>query len=141
MRNQVLIIIVVAAAFLFTAGCTGNFPSVTPGGASTIPSPGPTVTMPPGQSVIIQVNEKDTSYATIPIVFAGGEGQMATKDILVRVTRSDGEVIIEHLPPEKGAELIVQGTREPDRIEVYVTLNTGVTYKVIDQLLPYRTRG
>jgi hypothetical protein len=36
---------------------------------------------------------------------------------------------------------VFQGTRETDRIEVWVTLNTGIQYKVIDQLLPYRTRG
>ncbi|MDD1711107.1 MAG: hypothetical protein LUQ37_09395 [Methanoregulaceae archaeon] len=141
MQNQLLIIIAVAMGFLFTAGCTGNFPSVTPDGSLSVPSPGPTVTMPSGQSVTVQVNEKDTSYATITVIFAGGEGQMATKDILVRVTRADGEVIIEHLPVEKGAELIIQGTKDTDRIEVYATLNTGVTYKIIDQLLPYRTRG
>jgi len=35
----------------------------------------------------------------------------------------------------------IQGTKESDRIEVYVTLNTGKTYKIIDQLVPYRTRG
>jgi hypothetical protein len=141
MQNQVLIIIAVAVALLFTAGCTGNFPSVIPGESPSVPTPGPTVTMPPGQSVTVQVNEKDTSYATITVIFSGGEGQMATKDILVRVTRPDGEVIIEHLPAEKGAELIIQGTKDTDRIEVYVTLNTGYTYKIIDQLLPYRTRG
>ena len=141
MQNQVLIIIAMAMAFLFTAGCTGNFPSITPGGSPSVPSPGPTVTMPSGQSVTVQVNEKDTSYATITVIFSGGEGQIATKDILVRVTRADGEVIIEHLPVEKGAELIIQGTKDTDRIEVYATLNTGVTYKIIDQLLPYRTRG
>jgi hypothetical protein len=99
------------------------------------------VTLPPGKTVTVQVNEKDTSYATITVIFSGGEGQIATKDIVVRVTRADGEVVIEHLPAEKGAELIIQGTKDTDRIEVYVTLNTGDTYKIMDQLLPYRTRG
>jgi hypothetical protein len=141
MQNQVLIIIAVAMAFLFTAGCSGNFPSVTPDGSPSVPSPGPTVTMPSGQSVTVQVNEKDPINAKITVIFAGGEGQMATKDIRVRVTRADGEVIIEHLPAEKGAELIIDGTKDTDRIEVYATLNTGVTYKIIDQLVPYRTRG
>ncbi|MDD1707792.1 MAG: hypothetical protein LUQ33_01305 [Methanoregulaceae archaeon] len=141
MQNQVLIIIAVAMAFLFTAGCIGNTPSEPPSGSSSVPTPEPTFTLPPGQSVTIQVNEKDPIYDTISVIFSGGEGQMATKDIRVRVTRADGEVIIEHLPAEKGAELIVKGTKDTDRIEVYVTLNTGITYKVIDQLLPHRTRA
>jgi len=99
------------------------------------------MTLPPGQSVVIQVNEKDTSYAKISVIFSGGEGQVATKDILVRVTRPDGVVLIGHLNPVKGDELILQGSRDTDRIEVFVTMNTGVTYKVIDRHLPYRTRG
>jgi hypothetical protein len=138
MLNRVLILITVAAAFLFTAGCTSDVPgNIT----TSVPTPGPIMTLPPGQSVAIQVNEKDTSFATISVIFSGGEGQVATKDILVRVTRPDGEVMIGHLRPVKGDELILQGTKETDRIEVFVTMNTGVTYKVIDKLLPYRTRG
>jgi hypothetical protein len=137
MQNRVLILLTVVAAFLFTAGCT----SIPEDSASSVLTPGPTMTLPPGQSVFIQVNEKDTSYATISVIFSGGEGQVATKDILVRVTRPDGEVMIGHLHPVKGEELVLQGSRDTDRIEVFVTLNTGVTYKVIDKLVPYRTRG
>ncbi len=108
---------------------------------SPVPTPEPVQTLPLGKDVIIQINEKDTSYATITILFSGGEGQIAVRDILIRVTRPDGVVITEHLHPEKGAEVTIQGSRNTDRIEVYVTLNTGIQYKVIDTLLPYRTRG
>ncbi len=143
MQNFVLILIIVTAAFLLTAGCTSVIPDtpVIPNNSSSVSTPGPTMTLPPGQSVVIQVNEKDTSYATISVVFSGGEAQVATKDILVRVTRPDGEVLVGHLRPVKGDELVLQGSRDTDRIEVFVTLNSGVTYKVIDRLLPYRTRG
>lgn len=143
MQNFVLILITVAAAFLLTSGCTSVIPDtpVIPNNSSSVATPGPTMTLPPGQSVVIQVNEKDTSYATISVVFSGGEAQVTTKDILVRVTRPDGEVLIGHLRPVKGDDLVLQGSRDTDRIEVFVTLNSGVTYKVIDRLLPYRTRG
>ena len=143
MQNLVLILVTVAAALLLTAGCTSVIPDtpVIPNNSSSVQSPGPTMTLPPGQTVSIQVNEKDTSYAKISVIFSGGEGQVATKDILVRVTRPDGEVLIGHLRPVKGDELILQGSMDTDRIEVFVTMNTGVTYKVIDRLLPYRTRG
>lgn len=143
MQNFVLILITVTTAFLLSAGCTSVIPDtpVIPNNSSSVSTPGPTMTLPPGQSVVIQVNEKDTSYATISVVFSGGEAQVATKDILVRVTRPDGEVLIGHLRPVKGDELVLQGSRDTDRIEVFVTLNSGVTYKVIDRLLPYRTRG
>ena len=122
---------------LLSAGCTGILPER----EGSVPAPGPVQTLPPGKDVTIQINEKDTSYATVTVIFSGGEGQIAVRDILVRVTHPDGTVLSGHLPPVKGEELVLQGTRGTDRIEVWVTLNTGITYKVIDRLLPYRTRG
>lgn len=119
----------------------GGSGSLSPGNSQGTLVPGPTVTLPPEQTVEIQINEKDPIYATIPVFFAGGKGQVAVKDIVVRVTRADGKVIEKHLEPLKGAELKFEGTKETDRIEAWVTLNTGSVYKVIDQLVPYRTRG
>jgi archaellum component FlaF (FlaF/FlaG flagellin family) len=125
-----------AVAFLVLAGCT------MPGtGGSSVPTPGPTQTLPPGQDITIQVNQKDPIYATITVVFAGGEGQIAVSGILVQVTRPDGSVTTEHLLPVKGNEVTFQGSRETDRVEAWVTLNTGKTYKTVDILLPFRTRG
>jgi hypothetical protein len=129
---------VLAITLLLLSGCTGTWPD---GTGPTVPTPGPVQTLPPGRDVTIQINEKDTSYATITVIFSGGEGQIAVRDILVRVTHPDGTVLTGHLPPLKGEELVLQGTRETDRIEVWVTLNTGIQYKVIDKLLLYRTRG
>jgi len=103
--------------------------------------PGPTVTLPPEHAVEIQINEKDPIYATISVIFAGGKGQVMVTDILVRVTRSDGRVTEKHLEAVKGAELKFDGTKEDDRIEAFVSLTNGNTYKVIDQIVPYRTRG
>ena len=103
--------------------------------------PGPTVTLPPEHAVEIQINEKDPIYATITVIFAGGKGQVMVTDILVRLIRSDGKVTEKHLEPVKGAELKFEGTKADDRIEAYVSLTNGNTYKVIDQLVPYRTRG
>jgi hypothetical protein len=131
--------LVLIAVLLLLSGCTT--PWSNGNGGSSVPSPGPVQTLPPGQDVTIQINEKDTSYATITILFSGGEEQIAVRDIVVRVTRPDGAVLTEHLPPVKGAEVTIQGSRETDRIEVFVTLNTGITYKIIDRLLPFRTRG
>jgi len=125
---------------LLLSGCT----TIRPNGdsISSIPSPGPIQTLPHGQNVTVQVNEKDTSYATITVIFSGGEGQIYVRDILVKVTRGDGvEVPPEHLPPMKGAEVTILGSRETDRIEVYVQLDTGEWYKIIDRLLPFKTRA
>jgi len=131
--------LVLIAVLILLSGCT------TPGsdgnGGLSVPTPGPVQSLPPGKDVTIQINEKDTSFATITVIFSGGEGQIAVSDILVQVTHPDGKVLTGHLPAEKGAELVFEGTRDTDRIEVYVTLNTGITYKIIDRLLPFRTRA
>jgi len=37
--------------------------------------------------------------------------------------------------------LVLHGTRGTDRIKVWVTLNTGSICKVIDRLLPCRSRA
>lgn len=140
----ILLFLVLSAIAL--SGCTGTRPlSPTDGSLSGYGggsfATGPTVTLPPGQNVEIQVNEKDPIYATITVIFAGGKGQIAVKDILVRVTTSDGQVTEKHLAPQKGSEVVFQGTRGDDRLEVIVTLNTGATYTIIDRIIPYRTRG
>ncbi len=144
MRDRIIVFLILALAASAFSGCTGMRPEAPyggPGAADRSLSTGPTVTLPPEQSIEIQVNEKDPIYATISVIFAGGKGQIAVKDILVRVTTSDGGVTEKHLEPVKGAEVKFQGTKGDDRLEVIVTLNTGATYTIIDRVVPYRTRG
>jgi hypothetical protein len=139
-----MLFIALLLAGVAISGCTqapGGIPSVFQGSSQDGMVPGPTVTLPPDRTVEIQINEKDPIYATITVFFSGGKGQIAVTDIMVRVTRSDGQVTTKHLEANKGAELKFDGTKEDDRIEVFVSLTNGNTYKIIDQLVPYRTRG
>jgi hypothetical protein len=138
MRSSSLMLFLAAAVLLVLAGCTTAPPVLTP--TLTVPTPEPTQTLPPGQGVTLQVNQKDPIYDTITVVFAGGEGQIAVTNILVKVTLSDGRTETKQLPPVKGDEVTFQGTRGTDRVEAWVTLNTGKTYKTVDTLLPHRTR-
>ena len=138
MRSSVLMLFLAAAVLLMLAGCTTAPPLLTP--TLTVPTPEPTQTLPPGQEVTLQVNQKDPIYDTITVVFAGGEGQIAVTNIIVKVTLSDGKTETKQLSPVKGEEVRFQGTRETDRVEAWVTLNTGKTYKTVDTLLPHRTR-
>ncbi|MDD1715213.1 MAG: hypothetical protein LUQ61_08155 [Methanoregulaceae archaeon] len=138
MRSSVLMLFLAAAVLLMLAGCTTAPPLLTP--TLTVPTPEPTQTLPPGQEVTLQVNQKDPIYDTITVVFAGGEGQIAVTNIIVKVTLSDGKTETKQLQPVKGEEVRFQGTRETDRVEAWVTLNTGKTYKTVDTLLPHRTR-
>jgi len=137
MERPFIAFALLAATLLLVAGCT----TLSPTGEPAVPTPGPVQTLPPGKDVTIQVNQKDPIYATITVIFAGGEGQIAVTDILVRVTLPDGTITTEHLPPVKGDEVVFQGSRETDRLEAWVTLNTGMTYKTLDMLVPYRTRA
>ncbi len=144
MRLLPLLCMGLLLSWVAICGCTqvpaGSAQS-TQGTAKNGMMPGPTVTLPPEHAVEIQINEKDPIYATISVIFAGGKGQVMVTDILVRVTRSDGRVTEKHLEAVKGAELKFDGTKEDDRIEAFVSLTNGNTYKVIDQIVPYRTRG
>jgi len=84
--------------------------------------------------------DKDRVYNTITVTFIGGPGQILVKNILVRVTTSDGNVqekifsIINQVAT--GASVDMKGTQGSDRVEVFVTLN-GVIYKVKDQNMVY----
>jgi hypothetical protein len=137
MKHSFIALILLAALLVLLAGCTTLPPAAVP----TVPTPEPTQSLPPGKNVTIQVNQKDPIYATITVIFAGGEGQIAVTDILVRVTTPEGTMTTEHLRPVKGDEVVFQGSRETDRLEAWVTLNTGVTYKTVDTLVPFRTRA
>jgi hypothetical protein len=84
----------------------------------------------------------------IPVIFQGGKGLAATKKIDVKLTRVDGSVQTATVGTRKGDEVELQGTRGSgsergwaDRVEVWVTMNTGQTYKIIDVLREYRSRG
>lgn len=141
-------------ALVIAAGCTGTQPSVP---AGTVPppaspqtpaslSPGPTEKMPDYNAVIVDVGEKDY-LGMIPVTFQGGMGLAATRKIEVRLTRVDGTTQTATVGTKKGDGVELQGTRgEPgmrgqaDRVEVWVTMNNGQTYKIIDTLREYRTR-
>ena len=97
--------------------------------------------------VTIDVGEKDY-LGIIPVIFQGGLGQIHVKKIDVKLTRTDGSVQTATLGSNKGDEVDLQGTRGSgsergltDRVEVWVTMDNGQTYKTNDDLREYRTRG
>jgi len=137
MERPFIAFALLAATLLLLTGCT----TLSPAGESAVPAPEPTQTLPPDKDVTLEVDQKDPIYATVTVSFAGGEGQIAVTDIELRFTRPDGTIMTEHLRPVKGDEVVFQGSRETDRLEAWVTLNTGVKYKTLDMLVPFRTRA
>ena len=98
------------------------------------------ITLPPTRFATDIRIDKDRAYSTITVTFVGGAGQVFVRDILVRVTRSDGLKEEAHIPFENqvpvGASVDLPGTKGSDRVEVYVTIN-GVIYKVRDENAVY----
>ncbi len=154
-------VIAVLVALLVAAGCTGGGGQTTPAptaaptevqtlavsttvlptaaGGST--QPGPTQTLPPATPVSFTVEKAGTYSTTIITTFDGGKGMSGVNKVDVRVTRADGTVVTGVLKPMKGETVELEGTKGTDRVEVIVTMNTGNVYTVIDQQMPYKTRG
>ena len=140
------------------AGCTSPTQAeIKPVETTTVPTPLPTTstsvatvvstplaveTLPTEQYVDIQV-EKQRPDATIHLVYNGGKGAIYVQNIMMRVTRSDGQVVEKYLndgnrKPRQGDELVIDGSRGSDHVVVFLT-SSGKTYKIYDEslALPY----
>jgi hypothetical protein len=140
------------------AGCTSPTQAeIKPIDTTTAPTPLPTrstsvatvvstplavETLPAEQFVDINV-EKQRPDATIHLVYNGGKGAIFVQNIMMRVTRSDGQVVEKYLndgnrKPRQGDELVIDGTRGSDHVVVFLT-SAGKTYKIYDEnlALPY----
>jgi len=110
--------------------------------ATVVSTPVAVETLPPGQYVNIQV-EKQRPDASIHLLYNGGEGEVFVQNIMMRVTRSDGQVEEQYLndgarKPRRGDELVMAGTRGSDQVVVFLT-SSGKTYRIFDKPieLPY----
>jgi hypothetical protein len=106
--------------------------------ATAVATPDAVETLPPDKFVDIQIS-KQRPDSSIHLLYNGGTGEIAVQNILLKVTRSDGTVTEQYLndgnrKPRRGDELVVDGTRGKDQVQVFVTSN-GRTYKVIDESL------
>ncbi len=156
------VILVVALGLVLcalSAGCTSPTQAEIKPLETTVPTPTPTTstssstatvistpvaveTLPAGQDVDIQV-EKQRPDASVHLLFNGGEGEMFVQNILMRVTRSDGQVEEQYLndgtrKPRRGDELVMAGTRGSDQVVIFLT-SAGKTYRIFDKplVLPY----
>jgi hypothetical protein len=114
----------------------------------TTPSSKPTVTMPtfvpgPPESLLIWLQEeRDPVTNMFTVIFNGGKGQRGVREIQVRLTRSDGQVITRTFKPVMvGEGVSIQGTKFTDHLEVVVSYNNGENYTVIDRVFDYKMRN
>ena len=156
----ILVIIFVLCGTLVSAGCTFSKtspPGSTPGAPSGTPvrtsTPAgsglttvPTDVIPSYNMVKVDVLPKDY-LGKILVIFQGGEGLIHVKKIDVKLTRADGSVQTATIGTKKGDQVELDGTRGEgslrgpiDRVEVWVSMDNGVTYKTNDELREYRDR-
>jgi len=97
----------------------------------------PVVTLPPAQFVDLQLT-KDRPTSEIHLLYNGGPGEIALQTVRMQVTWPDGTVTDQYMDngnqPSRGDELVIQGSRGSDHVEVWVT-SSGRIYKTIDQQL------
>jgi len=153
----VLSLVLLLCAVIVFAGCTSSPGSTTASSGSAATSgttsgtatlvTQPTDAIPDYLAVTVDVGEKDY-LGKIPVTFQGGMGQVSVKKIDVKLTRTDGSTQAATVGINKGDNVELDGTRgsgslkgQPDRVEVWVTMNSGNTYKVADVIREYRTRG
>jgi hypothetical protein len=111
----------------------------TPGPAPGILVPQPTQTIPTGQKLYFYV-QKSPITAKILVTFAGSAGHGGIQSADIRVTHPDGSVATGVILPLKGVtEIILDGSKETDRVEIIVLMSDGGTYRVYDDLVPLPT--
>jgi hypothetical protein len=106
--------------------------------STVIATPVAVDTLPAEQFVDLELTKERPDY-TLHLLYNGGKGEAFVQNILMKVTLADGTVIQQYMndgarKPQRGDELVIQGTRGSgsDRVEVFVT-SAGRTYKAIDQ--------
>jgi hypothetical protein len=101
----------------------------------------PTQALPEANKLTI-IAEKSPINLEVIVKFEGGPGKGLVQDNKVILTRSDGTITEGKLDFNRNpSELSLQGTRGTDRLQVIVTMRSGETYTIVDQLLLYRNRG
>ena len=146
-----VIMIVLLCSALAITGCTSTPtpPSATPPasgttGSGTPPASSgavlttvPTDIVPGTNQVTVDVGVKDY-LGNIEVIYQGGMGQIHVKKISAKITRADGQTQTKPLENKKGSTIELEGTKQTDRVEVWVDMDNGQTYKINDVLREYR---
>jgi hypothetical protein len=115
-----------------------SMPTATPT-TGCILTPGPVQMVPSYESVDIQVMKN--SISTDPYIittFAGGKGLGMVVQMETTVTRSNCTAVSGRVNnPLMGSNITLMGTTSTDLVVVNVTMTDGMTYTVVNRLLPF----
>lgn len=128
-----------------TAGPAGTSSSAQPAAPAAAPvsfNPEPTQ-IPPANLLVTFQADRDPITGIVTVTFTGGAGRYGVKDVDIRLTRSDGQVIARTVTiGDIGTGLTLQGTKTgDDRIEVTANYSNGDHYRIIDKILEYKRRN
>ncbi|MFA5268267.1 MAG: hypothetical protein WC379_09860 [Methanoregula sp.] len=154
----IIIPALVLVVLLAVAGCTSPEQPVTPmptpvptpeptTPAIPVPTtqastePGPVDTLPSEWDLSITVEKGGMYSRTILAKFDGGKGLNYASRMDVRVTYPDGTVKMDGIAkPKMGDSVEILGSDGTDRVEVFMLMASGTSYKIIDQQMPYRNK-
>jgi hypothetical protein len=162
-RLILLLTLLIALGFLFSAGCTQNptTPTVTPTPTITqVPSPvppmttnpitlptsglgtpGPTQTLPPQYSMDFQVNTNgDTANPMMQVSIRGGNGFNFVSQVDVNLTTLEGNVQQKSMYPpfSMGQNVVFPCNQYQNRVEIWVTAPQVGKIKVYDEIVPFK---
>jgi hypothetical protein len=159
MNSRILLsLIALLCIVIAIAGCTGapgstpaaTTPASQPSAAGTIAAEAtaalsgaslvPTETDSLGAARSVTVNIEKDYLGVVHATFQGGPGLIHVKKIEVTMNRADGEVKTSPLGIKVDDTTQLEGTKQSDRVMVYVTLDDGKTYKIYDELIAFKPR-
>lgn len=99
--------------------------------------------VPPAALFVTYQAERDPITGIVTVTFTGGQGS-AVRDVLIRLTLADGQVVMKTFKPTQIGSLdSLQGTtnsKGSDRIEVIANYYNGDKYRIIDKLFEYKKK-
>ena len=104
------------------------------------PTTAPVEFLPANLQVAVSVEPK-TIGGMVTVNFLGGKGRAQVKEIQGRLTYPDGTVVTGSADAQmEFPQLLLQGSRDTDRLEVFALMTSGRTYKILDQNVIYPMR-
>jgi hypothetical protein len=88
----------------------------------------------------VNINVEKDYLGNIIVTFQGGNGLKQVNKIDVTVIRADGQVKTADVGILVDDQATLEGTKNTDRVVVYVTMKDGKRYKIIDTLMPFKPR-
>jgi hypothetical protein len=142
--------LVLLCILLALTGCTGtqSAPATpVPTAAGAVPSQapaGPDLNPSPTDSIIeankVNVNVEKDHLGNIIVTFQGGSGLAQVNKIDVTLNRADGQVKTADVGINVDDSVTLEGTKNTDRVMVYVSMKNGQKYKIIDTLVSFKAR-